>query len=412
MSDRVPVTVSWGSQKYELTIDPSSRVSAVLRELEALTLVPLDRQKLMMRRKQLKPDDAWDPADLRPGLRLLLLGTADPPPVLPVGPAPDDDSPIPNADPEDEDAVPKGLKNYDNTCFLNAVLQVLRHLPDFTSQVCQNPIADDESAPKAIAAQRRFARALQSFFVHFPDGLFPLVTALRDHVPAFGEKGQDMRYQQQDAAECWAVILEAVRSSLSSAAASLFEIKFARTVDRTGEPTETVDNRLACHIQGTTRTIEEGVSLDSDVEETVDGSIVIRHIHLEIVRLPRYLTIQMMRFFFRRDEQNTAKITKRVDHPMKLDALPWVSADLRAQLVEARRASDACAAGWYQLKAIITHRGQTVHSGHYIAHVRVGETWTRYDDERVEDVEHAEIVALSGERVNWHTSYLLVYEQL
>lgn len=38
----------------------------------------------------------------------------------------------------------------------------------------------------------------------------------------------------------------------------------------------------------------------------------------------------------------------------------------------------------YKLKAFISHKGPSVHSGHYVAHIRVeGETWVLFNDEKV-----------------------------
>lgn len=37
----------------------------------------------------------------------------------------------------------------------------------------------------------------------------------------------------------------------------------------------------------------------------------------------------------------------------------------------------------YQLKAFISHKGPSVHSGHYVAHIRVGDSWVLFNDEKV-----------------------------
>eukprot|EP00662_Eupelagonemidae_sp_cell21_P028441 gene28441-60003_t len=42
---------------------------------------------------------------------------------------------------------------------------------------------------------------------------------------------------------------------------------------------------------------------------------------------------------------------------------------------------DSCAsAAVYDLHAVLVHSGETHASGHYVAHVREGGVWTRYDD--------------------------------
>ena len=37
----------------------------------------------------------------------------------------------------------------------------------------------------------------------------------------------------------------------------------------------------------------------------------------------------------------------------------------------------------YALKAFISHKGPSVHSGHYVAHIRVGDEWVLFNDEKV-----------------------------
>jgi len=37
----------------------------------------------------------------------------------------------------------------------------------------------------------------------------------------------------------------------------------------------------------------------------------------------------------------------------------------------------------YKLKAFISHKGPSVHSGHYVAHIRVGDRWVLFNDEKV-----------------------------
>ena len=37
----------------------------------------------------------------------------------------------------------------------------------------------------------------------------------------------------------------------------------------------------------------------------------------------------------------------------------------------------------YILKAFISHKGPSVHSGHYVAHIRIGDAWILFNDEKV-----------------------------
>ncbi len=37
----------------------------------------------------------------------------------------------------------------------------------------------------------------------------------------------------------------------------------------------------------------------------------------------------------------------------------------------------------YRLKAFVSHKGPSVHSGHYVAHIRKGDDWVLFNDEKV-----------------------------
>jgi ubiquitin carboxyl-terminal hydrolase 14 len=398
------VTVSWGSQKYDLEVDPSSRISALMDELLKLTHVPLERQKLMLRRKSLTPTDPWDPADLKPGLRIMLFGTAEDTSTIEIGPASESDDEVIDS-PLTDPTLLIGLRNYGNTCYFNAVLQVLRHLPDFVKLMSD---ADIEGR----VFDHRFAKALVSFFHHFPANLVQLLSGLRSYVPAFKNLDMEGQYMQQDAAECWTQVIDCVRKHIISDAARLFDIHFSVTSD-TLDPFEEVDDRLRCPITGDADSshITNAIDLNGEVEMKRGDETVIASVHRAISALPRYLAIQMMRFCFRRDEGAPAKITKKVEFPARLDVLKWVSLDLRRTIVEKREGGESDA-GYFRLKAIITHRGRSCSSGHYVAHVNVDGTWFRYDDEKVTEITDEDIDLLAGDRADWHCSYILIYERL
>jgi len=59
--------------------------------------------------------------------------------------------------------------------------------------------------------------------------------------------------------------------------------------------------------------------------------------------------------------------------------------------------------------AVITHKGRTADSGHYVAWVRdTKDMWLKYDDEDVSPVNEEEIKKLKGGG-DWHMAYLLLY---
>ncbi|KAG8251673.1 Ubiquitin carboxyl-terminal hydrolase 14 [Homalodisca vitripennis] len=53
--------------------------------------------------------------------------------------------------------------------------------------------------------------------------------------------------------------------------------------------------------------------------------------------------------------------------------------------------------GFYTLQAVLTHKGRSSSSGHYVAWVRQkGDTWLKCDDDQVSPVTTEEILKLSG----------------
>jgi len=60
----------------------------------------------------------------------------------------------------------------------------------------------------------------------------------------------------------------------------------------------------------------------------------------------------------------------------------------------------------YRLKAFVSHKGPSVHSGHYVAHIRVGDEWVLFNDEKV--------VKADGESVKElkKLAYLYVFERV
>ena len=53
--------------------------------------------------------------------------------------------------------------------------------------------------------------------------------------------------------------------------------------------------------------------------------------------------------------------------------------------------------GYYELQAVLTHKGRSSSSGHYVAWVRrKGDDWLMFDDENVTGVTSEDVLKLSG----------------
>ncbi|KAA0183671.1 Ubiquitin carboxyl-terminal hydrolase 14 [Fasciolopsis buskii] len=166
-----------------------------------------------------------------------------------------------------------------------------------------------------------------------------------------------------------------------------------------------------------------------------------------LTRLPAYLVIHFVRFFYKEDKQLNAKILKDVKFPLELDLFTFCSEALQKQLFPMREKfrmeedlvvhgltkkgekpdqidpwkepdlyepyfldSDPGSnnSGYYELQGVLSHQGRTSSSGHYVAWVKVNGTWIKFDDDVVTPVTPEDILKLSGGG-DWHCAYNLLY---
>ena len=66
--------------------------------------------------------------------------------------------------------------------------------------------------------------------------------------------------------------------------------------------------------------------------------------------------------------------------------------------------------GYYELQAVLTHKGRSSTSGHYVAWTRKPGTnqWLQLDDDKVTPIGEEDVLKLSGGG-DWHTAYVLLY---
>ena len=68
--------------------------------------------------------------------------------------------------------------------------------------------------------------------------------------------------------------------------------------------------------------------------------------------------------------------------------------------------------GTYQLVGVVTHKGRSSDSGHYVGWVHFkDDDWVKYDDDVVSQVGIDDILNLKGGG-DWHMAYLLIYRKL
>ncbi|CAI7925567.1 unnamed protein product, partial [Closterium sp. NIES-54] len=93
---------------------------------------------------------------------------------------------------------------------------------------------------------------------------------------------------------------------------------------------------LKCHISSDINLLHEGIKRGLRTElEKVSASLGRSAVFTKeslIARLPHYLTVQFVRFFWKRESQQKAKILRRVTYPLVLDVYDFCTPELRAKL--------------------------------------------------------------------------------
>ncbi|OWA54857.1 putative Ubiquitin carboxyl-terminal hydrolase 14 [Hypsibius exemplaris] len=142
----VRVNVKWGKQKFDdVEVNTEDTPEIFKAQLYALSGVPPDRQKLMVKGKTIQ-DQAWGDVKLTDGAGVMMMwqyrGIPTKPQSATKG-ADDDDDPM-----DDDEKMPVGLVNLGNTCYLNASLQCFRAVPELRQSLKQNQVSSSWSSSR------------------------------------------------------------------------------------------------------------------------------------------------------------------------------------------------------------------------------------------------------------------------
>jgi ubiquitin carboxyl-terminal hydrolase 14 len=406
-----------------------------------------------------------------------------------------------------QDILPIGIMNMGNTCYLNSTLQVMKKIPELRKGIDEHQSMTENPRDKLIQEMKVQFRNMDNLGKTTEPTM--LLTAFFNLFPMFAERTKDQRaFQQQDADECFQMMLQEMKQVLRNPNAeseepviqiesevverdlikSLFEIKMQvefqnleNPMDKSVAPNE-FQNKLACIIADQDPPINyvnQGIStaLLAQVEKQspLTGENAIFEKKMRMANLPPYLTVQKIRFVWKEADVNTgtegrkAKIFKKVLFPLILDTNDFLTTELQKKLEPNRKKEienelamkdqekdlyekfkeqfkdkdmdtykihqlfkkqreedkqksidgelwskmeDEKCTGKYRLFGVITHKGRSSESGHYISWIHhKGESWIKFDDDLVTKVKEEEILNLHGGG-DWHTAYYLVYRRL
>uniref|UniRef100_A0A8C7YH87 Ubiquitin carboxyl-terminal hydrolase n=1 Tax=Oryzias sinensis TaxID=183150 RepID=A0A8C7YH87_9TELE len=379
------LNVKWGKEKFDAVELNTEEPPMVFKaQLFALTGVQPDRQKVMVKGGTLK-DDEWGNIKLKNGMTLLMMGSAE---ALPEEPAV---RPMFVEDMTEEQLasameLPCGLTNLGNTCYMNATVQCLRSVPELKT------------------ALRRYSGALRSSGANAPSQY--ITAALRD-------------------------LYETMEKTSSTAS---LPVRKKVSLQLQTPPKQT--SLVSAHQRLQEEITKMSPSLDRN-------ALYIKSSKLS--RLPAYLTVQMVRFFYKEKESVNAKVLKDVKFPLMLDVYELCTTELQEKMLPIRskfkevedkklekqpqkvlKKPDASKetkydpfsfpddigsnnSGYYDLQAVLTHQGRSSSSGHYVAWVkRKDDEWVKFDDDKVSVVAPEDILRLSGGG-DWHIAYVLLY---
>ena len=447
------MVVKWQANKYDCEVDTEQPPVVFKTQLYSLTGVPIERQKVILKGKTL-PDDDWSRFPVKEGAKVMMMGSADAIPEAPAA-APGDaaaDAPMD----VDEDAAAAetpvhgtGLANLGNTCYMNSCLQCLYSVPQLRADLAGYAAG---GGPGGVAD--RLTLATRELFGRMADSKQPIaptafLQTLRLKYPQFAQQQNGM-FMQQDAEECWTQLLYSLRERLDAAERApvkeLFGLDMKATLKCEESEEEKVEEQcvytMKCNITKEVNHLHEGLklSLVDDREkhsEKLGRTAVFKGTSQITNGLPEYLTVQQVRFLYRRDTQKKAKILRMVKFSQNLDVYDFCDEALKAKLAPFRKAEDveelkakkskteggsaegggagpsaggANFTGRYTLQAILTHKGRMADSGHYVSWVKQDDgKWVEFDDDKIIPVEEEDIVKLNGGG-DWHMAYLMVFK--
>lgn len=286
---------------------------------------------------------------------------------------------------------------------------------------------------------------------------------------------------QQDANECFTLMMRCFQSKINSLKNPIYknfidqyfsismESKLKCT-ESEAEPVTTMHEtelQLSCFLDKEVKYLMSGIKNKFSGELEKRSNILERDAvwtkNTEITRLPAYLCIQKVRFFYKPGKNGAAgvnaKILKDIKFQKNLDLFDVCSSELKDKLEPGRKRfeqfdnwkrdetlklkkrgektipefketfleaegskfladnaekgislGDNCS-GHYELYGVLTHKGRSSSSGHYVAWTRpdpMSDKWFLFDDENVSEIQEKQVLDLSGGG-DWHMSYVLLY---
>ncbi|KAJ2724353.1 deubiquitinating enzyme [Coemansia sp. Benny D115] len=349
--------VKWQGQKYEVDVDTTQAGEVFKMQLFSLTSVPPERQKILVKGGQLKDDTDMSKLNLKEGQVLMMMGTVGELPKAPTTQIKFVED-MTESEMAQALAIPAGLANLGNTCYMNASLQCLKAIPELKQALDRYQtsagLAQEQGAPK-----KQLVSTLRSLFTQLSEageGVPPVTFwyLLKQVFPKFGE--QDQRhggFRQQDAEEFWNELLTLLDQVMrgSGDEESFVEKYMSGTMVTTWKTDEAPEEaavvhqekmrKIGCLIDKSVNYLSQGIH--KGLEQTIEkhSEALGRNAEYKavsrIARLPAYLTVTYNRFFWKASESVDAKIVKSVKFPLEFDASEFCTPELQEKIRPAKQ---------------------------------------------------------------------------
>jgi len=482
----VKVTIKFGKKKHKnVEIKDTDTFDDIQGIIFSLTQVTPDRQKIIIKGKKLENDDGVKKLIKKGALLTVMGSSASAQSTASSGTTIKFVEEMTDAEKQKANTeLPPGMSNLGNTCYLNSCIQAMKSVDELRVKLKDHSMKNMNANTMAAQLGQLMIQLEQN-----SDSIVPqqFVQYFRTALPRFNSRNENGVWEQQDADEAYTEILSALQQDNSfvtdddekrSVIGDLFEGEFtvkSVCMESEEEPELNVTEKfvkLQCFIDINTRHINDGIKkgFEENVEKRSDklGRNAIWKKTKTMSKLPKYIPVQLVRFFWKQKTQKNAKILRKVIFPEKMDVYDFCSDDLKAAIEKYRKlklekedrerekrqavaieakeedkdkdkdkesgdkpkeneeenadgngaekkeetkededgdkmdvddnAEMELVSGYYELCGIVTHKGRSANSGHYIGYSRDSARgkWLKFDDEDVTEIKPDDIKQLYG----------------